>query len=294
MRYAVSNWIYGDEPLAVTFERLSRLGYHGVEIQAEPDRQDPREVRALADRHGLEVCSVTGTFPWPTEERDLAHPDPQLRARAVAYVRRLVEFAGSVGAPQVLLVPASVPRRAPVEWAGDPETWWPLVEREWTLAVASVRDAAGFAAERGVRLAVEPINRYESFLLNTAEQALRFVEEVGSPWVGVHLDTFHMNLEEPDPAGAVRRVGGRLTSLHVSDSHRGPPGEGHVDFRGILRSLQEVGFQGYLILEPLPPVPDVDVAIRARRCAALRDAYAERGLGWLRALEARLDSRGPF
>lgn len=288
MKYAVSNWIYGGEPLAVTFERLHRLGCHGVEIQAEPERQDPREVRALADRYQLDVCSVAGAFPWPTEERDLAHPDPEVRSRAVRFVQSLVEFAAVAGAPQVLFVPAAVPRRAPVGYAGDPETWWPLVEREWSLAVASVREAAEFAAARGVRLTVEPINRYESFLLNTAEQALRFVEEVGSPWVGVHLDTFHMNMEEPDPAAAVRRVGARLTSLHVSDSHRGPPGEGHVDFRGILQSLQEIGFQGYLILEPLAAVADVDVAVRASRYVALRDSYAERGLAWLRALESRL------
>jgi sugar phosphate isomerase/epimerase len=289
VKYAVSNWIYGDEPLQVTLERLARYGYQGVELQGDLDRYDPREVRALAERYGVTVCSVAAMFPWPGD-RDLSHPDPWVRAHAVGYARRLVEFAVSVGAPQVLLVPTAVPRRAPVEYAGDPETWWPLVEHEWSLGVASVREVAGFAAERGVRLTVEPVNRYESFLLNTAEEALRFVEEVDSPWLGVHLDTFHMNLEERDPAAAVRRAGSRLTSLHLSDSHRGPVGEGHLDLKAILRSLREISFDGWLILEPLPPVPDLTVAIRSRWAASLRDLYAERSLRWLQALEARLEA----
>lgn len=289
MKYAVSNWIYGDEPLQVTLERIARYGYQGVELQGDLDRYDPREVRALAERYGVTVCSVAAMFPWPGD-RDLSHPDPDVRARAVAYVRELLAFSEAVGAEQVLLVPASVPRRAPVGYTGEPETWWTLVEREWRYAVDSVRRAAEEAETRGIRLAVEPINRYETFLLTTAEQGLRFVEEVGSETVYLHLDTFHMNLEERDPAAAVRRAGSRLTSLHLSDSHRGPVGEGHLDLKAILRSLREISFDGWLILEPLPPVPDLTVAIRSRWAASLRDLYAERSLRWLQALEARLEA----
>lgn len=287
MKYAVSNWIYGGEPLQGTLERLARYGYQGVELQGDLGQYEAREVRALAERYGITVCSVAAMFPWPGD-RDLSHPDPDVRARAVAYVRELLAFAEAVGAEQVLLVPASVPRRAPVGYTGEPETWWTLVEREWRYAVDSVRQAAEEAKARGIRLAVEPINRYETFLLTTAEQGLRFLEEVGSESVYLHLDTFHMNLEERDPAAAVRRAGPRLTSLHLSDSHRGPPGEGHLDFRAILQSLREMAFGGWLILEPLPPVPDLTVAIRSRLGTALRDPYAERSLRWLRELEARL------
>ncbi len=287
MKYAVSNWIYGDEPLAVTLERL--YGYHGVELQGNLDRYEAREVRALTQRYGLAVCSVAGLFPWPGD-RDLSHPDPEVRGRALAYVRQLVAFADAVGAEQVLLVPAAVPRRAPVGYTGDPETWWSLVAREWRYAVDSVRQAVEAARARGIRLAVEPINRYETFLLTTVEQGLRFLRDVGSDGVFLHLDTFHMNLEERDPAAAVRRAGRYLSSLHLSDSHRGPPGEGHLDFRAILRSLREVGFEGWLILEPLAPVPDLSVAIRSHRCAALRDAYAERAIRWLQELETRLEA----
>lgn len=291
MKYAVSNWIYAGEPLEHTFDRLKQYGYEGLEIEGDLDRYDPNAVRALAHRYGLTVCSVAGMFPWPGN-RDLSHPDPNLRARAVEYVRQLVAFADAVGAEQVLIVPTAVPRRAPAAYTGDPETWWTLVAQEWHHGVESVRQAAEAAKARGIRLAVEPINRYETFLLTTAEQGLRFLREVGSEAVCLHLDTFHMNIEEADPAAAVRRVAQHLSSLHISDSHRGPAGDGHTDFRSLLRSLRDIEFRGWLILEPLPQVPDLGVAIGSSRCVALRDAYAERSIRWLRELETRLESYG--
>lgn len=288
MRYAVSNWIYGDEPLERTFSQLRRFGYDGVEIKGEPDYYNPVEVRRLSREYGIPVTSIAGWVPWPTESRDLAHPDPLVRERAVVYFSRCVDFAFAVGAEIVIVVPAAVPRLVPMGFSDDPEVWPQLVEAEWRLAVESVQRAADYARRRRVTLAIEPVNRFETFLVTTAAQALQFLDQVGSAAVKIHLDTFHMNIEEADPAGTIRLVGSRLASMHVSDSNRLAVGEGHTDFRALLRALGEVGFGGPLVLEPLPPVPNAFVAARLQRLADLRDTYAEVSLKRLKELERLL------
>ncbi|HIP99164.1 TPA: sugar phosphate isomerase/epimerase, partial [Candidatus Bipolaricaulota bacterium] len=102
----------------------------------------------------------------------------------------------------------------------------------------------------------EALNRYESHLVNTAAQALAVVEEVGSPALGVLLDTYHMNIEEADLPGAIHLVGGRLQLVHVADSNRRAPGRGHIPFRELLAALEGIGYRGPLIVECTAPGPD--------------------------------------
>ncbi|MGE5508166.1 MAG: sugar phosphate isomerase/epimerase family protein [Chitinophagales bacterium] len=285
MKYAVSNWIYGDEPLEATFRRLARYGYDGVELRGEPDLYDPREVRRLCEEYRLRVLSLAGMYPWPTEDRDLANPDPAIRERAVAYLCRTADFAVEVGAPLVIVVPSAVGKALPAGPSGDEEAWERSVNREWSLAVDSVRQAARHAGSKGVSLAVEPINRYETFLVNTAEQGLRFIAEVDSPCVGLHLDTFHLNIEEGDPVGAVRRAGEKLINVHIADSNRQAVGCGHFDFRGLIRALKDIGYQGSLALEPLPPLPNPYIALKTKRFIPLWDSYARESIVRLREYE---------
>jgi sugar phosphate isomerase/epimerase len=107
-----------------------------------------------------------------------------------------------------------------------------------------------------LRVAMEVLNRYESHLLNTAEQAVAFVEEVGLVNVGILLDAFHMNLEEPDPARALSAAGERLFLFHAADSNRRGVGRGHTDFSGLFRALHEIGYPGDVIVECTAPGPD--------------------------------------
>ena len=223
-------------------------------------------------------------YPWPTEERDLANPDPTVRGRAVVYLKSCVDFAVTVSAPLVIVVPSSVAKARPVGTFDTEEAWVEEAEREWGYAVDSVRQAAVYAGQHGIRLAVEPINRYESFLVNTCEQGLRFVREV----VELHLDTFHMNIEEADPAQAVRSAGGLLINVHMADSNRQSVGRGHTDYRAIMQALLDIGYEGALVLEPLPPVPDPYIAARLKRYENLRDTYAEESIALLRAIEKEL------
>jgi D-psicose/D-tagatose/L-ribulose 3-epimerase len=285
MKYSISNWIYGDEPLRETFERLKRYGYDGVELMGEPRLYRVEEIRGLCREFGLQVLSMAGIYPWPTEERDLANPDPEVRERAVKYLRECVDFAVDVGAPLIIVVPSAVAKTAPVGQFDTEDAWVEATKQEWAYAVESVRKAAAYAEQKGILLAIEPINRYETFLVNNVDQGLRFVSEVGSQAVKLHLDTFHMNIEEKDPAEAIRKAGELLVNVHIADSNRQAVGYGHTDFEAIMRALKDIDYQGALALEPLPPVPDPYIAARLKRYQHLRDLYAEECIARLRQYE---------
>ncbi len=284
MRYAVSNWIYADEPLEVTFQRLARFGYDGIELKGEPDQYDAEQVRSLADEHGLEVTSVLGWSLASIPGRDLASPDEGARAEAVEYASACVDLAEAVGAPIVVVIPAAAGRAAPVGSPSDPGDWKAAYRAEWAHAVESVQKVARYAQERGITLGVEPINRYESFLVTDLESALTFVDEVGAENVKLHLDTFHMNIQEDDPVEAVRRAGDQLVNMHLSDSNREAPGRGHLDFSGMLTALDAIGYPGALVLEPVPPGSDPILATRMPEHERLRDVYAEEGIHYLKGL----------
>jgi len=285
MRYSISNWIYGQEPLRLTFERLKRYGYDGIELKGEPQEYHPPEVDELCREFDLEILSIAGIYPWPTDARDLANPNLRVRERAVNYLKECVDFASAVGAPLVIVVPSAVAKTSPVGHFESEEDWGAAAEREWNYAVESVRAAAAYAEQKGILLAVEPINRYETFLVNNVDQGLRFVSEVESRAVRLHLDTFHMNIEEKDPAEAIRKAGELLVNVHIADSNRQAVGYGHTDFGAIMKALGDIGYERALALEPLPPVPDPYVAARLKRYEHLRDVYAEECIARLRRYE---------
>lgn len=288
MKYSISNWIYGDEPLEVTFQRLQRYGYDGVELKGEPKLYQAGEVRKLCKKYNLSVLSIAGIYPWPTLERDIASSDEGVRKKAVDYLQNCIDLAAGVGAPLVVVVPSAVGKTSPIDSFEDEEEWIQEKERVWNYAVLSVREAAKYAEAKGILLVIEPINRYETFLVNTAEEGLRFIAEVNSPAVKIHLDVFHMNIEEANPAEAIRRCGKLLMNLHISDSNRMAVGDGHVDFRAIMYALKEIRYQWALTLEPVPQVPNPYVATRLKRYEYLRDKYAEQCITRLKNLEKEI------
>ena len=195
-RFGVSAWIYGDAPLAETLGRIAAAGYDGVEIPGEPERWRPADLRRWLGDQGLAPVALTASCMVETE-RDLAHPDPRVRAVAVDYVRGCLEFAAEIGAPLVQMLASGEPRLAPITSR----------EAEWAWSVAGMQAAAREAERTGVRIAVEPLNRYEGYLVTSAADALAYLAAVGSPWVGVTLDLFHANIEEPDIAASIGAVG---------------------------------------------------------------------------------------
>jgi sugar phosphate isomerase/epimerase len=235
---AACEWIFGDRPLADTIAAVAAAGYDALVVVAEPGRRDLDELEKLLAEAGLGVAGATcDTGGRP--ERDLAHIDRALRQEAVAYYKRCVDQIERLGAHTLCVVPGAEGRLSPVSSYAE----------EWRVAVEATREVAVYAGERGVSLAIEPLNRYEAFLLNRVEQACAFVAEVGVDGVGLIADLFHMNIEERDSLAAIDLAGDRLLELHVADSNREGLGSGHLPAFDLLDRTRASGFRGTLVVE---------------------------------------------
>ena len=285
MKYAINNWIYDDEPLRETFKRLSRYGYDGIELKGEPSLYDIEEIKSLCTEFDLQVTSVLGWTIWGIPGRDLSSPDEAERAAAVKFLKEVVDFTVQLEAPVLLVLPFPAGRTTPT---GDPQSedeWISTAAAEWKNAVDSIRQVSEYAVNQDLTLAVEPINRFETYQLTTAEQAIKFIREVNAVNVKLNLDTYHMNIDESDPVEAVRRSGDYLVHLHVAGSNRQAPGSGHTDFVELFKVLEALEFQGTIALEPVPPGANPGMAIKLSANLPLRDQYAEEGIAFLRRLE---------
>lgn len=285
MRYGINNWVYPGESLRTSFERLARYGYNGIELKGELADYPKEEVRALCQEFGLEVISVLGWCIYPIPGRDLASTDEKERAAAQEYMRDVIDYAAEVGAKIVLTLPFPAGRLSPCSRPTDEAGFFAAKQQEWDLAVESVRSLAEYAQKYEITLAVEPINRFETYQINTLADGMRFIEAVGAPNVKLNLDTFHMNIDEPDPIGAIRKAGSNLVHMHVADSNHMPPGMGHVDFKAVMQALKDIKFSGTIVLEAVPPGSDAGLAVSIPSNLPLRDQYAEHTIRYLKALE---------
>ena len=243
-QYAYNVIGFGGEDVALSIDRLARLGYDAVEVEGEPETHDPHRIRKLVEDAGVTVSSVCPNF---TEERDISHPDPEIRSVAVAYLREVAEFAGEVGAPLFIVAPTAYARVGPI---ADPLD-------EWLWAVDGIRTAGDHASSLGVNLSLECWNRYGTYMLNRLEEGAGMWHETGLANGGLMADTFHMNIEEHSISGAILAHGNILNHVHLSDSNRLAPGLGHIDFAEVLRALVEVDYEGSLAFELIPTLPNV-------------------------------------
>lgn len=277
MQYSVSSWIFGDVPLTDICRTLAKLGYDAVELKGEPGDYDMKALRQVLDGEGLAVSTICGMYPGPRagELRDLSHPDRVERIKAVDYVRSCVDLAAEVGAPSIIVTPNPVGKTRPLA----------PVESELAWAVDSVREAGEYAGSLGVTLAIEPINRYETYLLCSGEKTLKFVRDVNQPAVKMMLDTFHMNIEDADVKETVLACADALVHLHIADSNRQSVGRGHFDFAGLIEALSSVHYGASLAMEPLPPLPDPYLAMSKGFADGSLEVFLSECLVRLRALE---------
>jgi len=158
-------------------------------------------------------------------------------------------------------------------------------KKEWDLAVKGLKEAGKRGADSGITLAIEPLNRFETDLINTAEQCERLINEIGANNVGFHLDSFHMNIEEKSSYDAIKRAGNRLFHFHACENDRGAPGSGvNIDWPNIAAALREVNFKGEAVIESFTPKTKSIAAAAAiwRQLAPTQDALAKDGLAFLR------------
>lgn len=240
-RVVACEWIFGDRPKTQVVAMLVSAGFHGLHIVGDPDRKDLHQLTKLLERSGLTASGTTAAADRP--ERDLANPDPDSRREAIRYYKDCVELACNVGAPTIGLVPSAEGRIAAHH----------SYALEWNLAVEAAREVALYAAERDIAVAVEPLNRYETYLVNRVEQALDFASAVDVPGVGVVADLFHMNIEESDPLDALAASAAALLEVHVADSNRRGLGQGQLRLDDYAHHLASQAFRGVFVVECLPP-----------------------------------------
>ncbi|MDX2245475.1 MAG: sugar phosphate isomerase/epimerase [Bacteroidia bacterium] len=239
MQISIHNWMRA-ESLETTLRRISSLGYHSIEISGEPDRYNTKEVRQLLKQYEL---TCWGSVTLMLEKRNLVARDPAQREMSVQYVKDIVTMVKELDGKMVSVVPGTVGKIVP---DGRPE-------EEWQWAVEAMREICAFADASGVKIGIEPINRFETYFINRGDQAMALAEAAG-PHCGVCLDIFHMNLEENDPYAMIRRAARRLVGFHVADNNRFAPGMGTLDWPRIITTLKEVGYDGALSVEFSPPV----------------------------------------
>jgi D-psicose/D-tagatose/L-ribulose 3-epimerase len=275
VKIGINLWIWEspfrtDRHMAL-LSKVKSMGAEVVEFALEDDAEiNPGMLRqALADE-GLE-CSTVGIFG---PARDLSSHDAAVRRQGLQYARRCLEIAGAAGAKiysgAVLgvggaAVLTSQERRSRLGWAAE-----------------CLHELGTVAVEAGVRFCVEVLNRYETNLVNTAREACELIALTDHPHVGIHLDTFHMNIEEASLGDAIRTAGPNLFHFHGSDSHRGAPGDGHIQWNEIAAALVGIRYDGAVVFESFNPQGRLAPLARFwRPLAESPDVLAKRGIATL-------------
>jgi sugar phosphate isomerase/epimerase len=229
---AACTWIFGNREMADIAARLAALGLEGAEVFVGLHSRSPKELRDVFDDHGLRVFSMT------PENVDIAHADDAARQHALDYYFRLIDFAAELGA-LAITCHEFVGRTQPHDDA----------KQEWARLSYGCGQIASRATANHLDVFFEPLNHSLVSAVRTEVQAMNLVAAVGARNFGVVLDTYHMHLEERDPAAAIRHCGKALKAIQLADSGRGRIGSGAIDFSAQFNALAAIGFVGPLVLE---------------------------------------------
>jgi D-psicose/D-tagatose/L-ribulose 3-epimerase len=283
MRFGLNTFLYAspftDAKAAPLLRKFARWGFETVEVAIEdPKHIHPARLRDAADKAGIAVGSVCAALG---PGRDLRGTAAEQRT-AMVYLSKLIDQAAELGARNVIGPLYSVVGRAE---AHDART----KAAHWKSVVRNLRVLADHAEARGVTLAIEPLNRFETDFLNTVDQGLALIRDIESPAAGLLLDTFHMNIEEKDQADAIRRAGRHIAHFHACGTDRGVPGDDHLDWPSITAALRAARYDGDVVIESF--TPDVEVIARAaaiwRTIVPHKDDIPVRGLAHLRKVFGR-------
>lgn len=280
LRYAVHAYAWTNSWSNDTLDIIDRaraLGFDLVEVPLmEIEKVDAAAIRARAETAGMALCTSTAC----SEATEPTAEDPAVRAAALAYLKQCIQATADMGGEVFTGVTYSAIGR---KITGRPG------EEYWDRAAGVLKEAARFAADLGVTVGIEAINRYETFLINTADQALALKERVDEPNVRVHLDAYHMNIEECDFYQPTKKCAPHLCHFHLSESHRGTPGTGVVDWDGIYEALGESQYAGIVGMESFESVSPAMAAATCmwRSLAESSDQLLGDGLKYLKLLEAK-------
>jgi len=266
-------WVYPFDPKVIG--RAKEIGFDGIEIPIEnPKRIDTKKTKETLKSYGIEcssICTVLGP------DRDIIHPDKAVRENAKKYVKTCLDFATEFNTDIVC---------GPLYSCVGKTKFMRDKEREWKFAVMGLKEMGKYAEDRNVFLAVEPLNRYETRLVNLVSDCVRMLKEVDSPAVKLHYDTYHANIEEKSLGQAIREAGNLLYHVHACEHDRGTPGSGHIEWKEVAQALKDIGYNRYMVIETFQPGTK-EIATAAsiwRQLAASQDELAREGLRFLREL----------
>jgi D-psicose/D-tagatose/L-ribulose 3-epimerase len=259
------------------FKKIKELGFDGVEI-ALAQKGDFDYGRTLEElkKNGLECCGICGIMSL---DRDIRGPDREAIRNGIAYIKDSIDAARAMECGLLVGPLYSAVGRTGLETPEDKR-------KQWRKEIESLREVCSYAEEKGVLVALEPLNRFETDFINITEDAVKLICDVGSQNLKLHLDTFHMNIEEKNSADAIRKAGDLLVSFHANENDRGAPGTGQVRWEEIAKALNDIDYKGYLIIETF--TPDNELIARAasiwRSTEESEWVLLEKGLKFLKKL----------
>lgn len=231
-------------------DKVQKLGYDILEFQAQPlldmTNEECRAIKKYADERGIKLSYSLGLNP----KYDVANPDKDVRAGGVEYLSNIVR--------KIAVMEGELFSGVTYAGWGVPDYFVDEAEKEALFArsVDSMQQVMKVAEKEGVTVCCEAVNRFESPLINTAAEAIRYADMVDSKNIGIHLDTYHMNIEENNIGDAIRLVGKRLRHFHTGENNRNVPGRGHLDWDEIFKALKDIDYKNDIVSEPFLMIGD--------------------------------------
>ncbi|TYP47890.1 sugar phosphate isomerase/epimerase family protein [Thermosediminibacter litoriperuensis] len=226
---------------AENIKKASQLGYDCVEIHVrDPLELNLDEILSACEKNHVTVSTLGTGLGYVIDRLSFTNPDREIRERAVARIIDHINAARELGAKVIIgSMRGSIPDKSEYK-------------KYEAFALECFEKCLSQAEDKGVTLLVEAINRYETNFINIVEEALEFIEKIGSSHLQVHIDTFHMNIEEVGMAKSIKTAGSLLGHVHFADSNRRYPGMGHINFKEIIKALKDTGYNGAIAFECLP------------------------------------------
>ncbi|HOX81825.1 MAG TPA: sugar phosphate isomerase/epimerase family protein [Chryseolinea sp.] len=279
IKFGVSTWLWTSPFSTDTidlFPKIKSMGYDAVEIPIEyPEKIDAKKVKEALDKNGLSaiVCGAFGP------SRDLTHDDVAVHKNCFDYITQCLDFCNEWDAKFLAGPMYSAVGKARMV---SPEQR----KKEWDRAVTNLHKVSKLAHERNLEIALEPLNRFESDMINTADDVLRLVNDINHPVAKIMLDGFHMAIEERNIELAITSVGGRLIHLQVAENYRGTPGTGQTPWDSFKQGLNNINYKGVISIESFTPeIKELAGAVCIWRNLALtQDGFAQEGLHFLKKL----------
>ena len=279
IKFGVSTWLWTSPFTTETIElfpKIKSMGYDAVEIPVEyPEKIDGRKVKEALLKNELEAI-VCGAF-GPT--RDLTNDDPAVHQNCFNYIAECFKLCNEWDAKFLAGPMYSAVGKARMVTQEQRKV-------EWERAVTNLRKVCRMAQDKGLMIALEPLNRFESDLVNTAEDVMRLIKDINHPSAKVLLDGFHMAIEEPDLEKAIVTAGDKLIHVQVSENYRGTPGTGQTPWQAFKGGLEKINYSGVVSIESFTPeIKELAGAVCIwKNLAKSQDGFASEGIAFLKKL----------